>query len=70
MIFYDVHKFYRELKASKDKRGFVMHVSDHETNADSDSDNDVEADNSLVVSRRRFACDELYMRFVLYYIFS
>lgn len=52
----------RDLKASKDKRGFVMHVSDHETDyAESDSDSDVEVDNSLVVSGRRFACDELYM---------
>ncbi|KAH6761123.1 hypothetical protein C2S52_008155 [Perilla frutescens var. hirtella] len=50
----------RDLKASKDKRGFVMHVSDHETNY-SDSDGDVDADNSLVVSGKRFACDELYM---------
>lgn len=54
----------RNLKSSKDKRGFVIRVSDDETNyADSDSDSDVEVGNSLVVSGsgRRFVCDELYM---------
>ncbi|KAG6422367.1 hypothetical protein SASPL_118935 [Salvia splendens] len=51
----------RDLKASKDKRSFVMRVSDHETDyADADSDSEVEADNLLVASGRRFACDELY----------
>ncbi|XP_042061385.1 protein GLE1-like isoform X1 [Salvia splendens] len=52
----------RDLKASKDKRGFVMRVSDYETDyADADSDSEADADNSLVASGRRFACDELYM---------
>ncbi|KAL1565228.1 protein GLE1-like isoform X4 [Salvia divinorum] len=52
----------RDLKASTDKRGFVMRVSDHETDyADADSDSEVEVDNSLVASGRRFTCDELYM---------
>lgn len=46
-----------------------MHVSDDETNS-GDSDSDVEADKSLVVSGRRFVCDELYMRFEIYYSFS
>lgn len=66
-MFYDIYKSYRNLTSSKDKRCFVMHVSDDETNyADSDSDSDVEVGNSLVSgSGRRFVCDELYMRFVL-----
>lgn len=69
VIFYDVHKSYRDLKASKEKRGFVMHISDDETNS-GDSDSDVEADKSHMVSGRRFVCDDLYMRFELYYSFS
>ncbi|KAI3467618.1 hypothetical protein Pfo_024280 [Paulownia fortunei] len=54
----------RELRASKDNyrcaRGFVMHVSDHESDY-TDGDSEEEADNSSMVSGRRFACDELYM---------
>lgn len=50
----------RDLKASKDKRGFVMHVSDHDT-IYAESDSDLEADDTPVMSGRRFACDELYM---------
>lgn len=71
VVFYGARKSYRDLKASKDKRGFVMRVPDYETDyADADSDSEADADNSLVASGRRFACDELYMRFVIavYYI--
>ncbi|GFQ00684.1 protein gle1 [Phtheirospermum japonicum] len=39
-------------------RGFHMHVSDE---SDSDDDFQEEADNSSIVSGRRFVCDELYM---------
>ncbi|KAK4429755.1 protein GLE1 [Sesamum alatum] len=54
----------RELRASKDSyrgtRAFVMHVPHHESDY-SDDDSEEEADNSTMVSGRRFACDELYM---------
>lgn len=66
MIVYDLYKYYRILRASKDSyrcaRGFVMHVSDHESYY-ADGDSQEVADNSSMVSGRRFACDELYMRY-------
>ncbi|KAL6529192.1 hypothetical protein OROGR_014815 [Orobanche gracilis] len=51
-----------QLIASRDNshcaRGFLMHVSD---GSDTDDDCQEEADNSSMVSGRRFVCDELYM---------
>lgn len=51
----------REFQASKMtnkySRGFVMHVSDNET----DSDNEVEVEDSSMVAGTRFSCDEFYM---------
>ncbi|PIN01400.1 Nuclear-export-signal (NES)-containing protein/polyadenylated-RNA export factor [Handroanthus impetiginosus] len=54
----------KEMRASKDNgqlsRGFVMHVSDDESDY-SDGDSEDETENLSMVSGRRFACDELYM---------
>lgn len=41
-----------------------MHVSDHEMD-DPGNDSEEEGDSLSVVPGRRFACDELYMRFVI-----
>ncbi|KAL8037818.1 hypothetical protein ABFX02_11G062600 [Erythranthe guttata] len=52
----------REVSAPKNKygsaRGFSMHVPDYESDY-SDGDSEEEADNSSMVSGRRFVCDEL-----------
>lgn len=41
-----------------------MRVSDDESSY-VDFDSDEEADNKPMVSGRRFACDDLYMRFII-----